>query len=88
MNVTIDLSDQNAAALAAQARAAHMPTERYLAHIVERALDSQHRGDQAALERHLDSMATAVIPETTPEEMEAALGEALRTVRPQRHWRP
>jgi hypothetical protein len=50
MNVTIDLSEQNAAALEAQARAAHMPTERYLAKIVERALQLQHRpgaSDQA-----------------------------------------
>ena len=30
MNVTIDLSEQNAAALEAQARAARMPPERYL----------------------------------------------------------
>jgi len=41
MNVTIDLSEQNAAALEAQARAAHMPTERYLTKIVERALHHQ-----------------------------------------------
>ena len=44
MNVTIDLSEQNAAALEAQARAAHMPPERYLSKIVERAL----HGDQPA----------------------------------------
>jgi len=31
MNATIDLSEQNAAALEAQARAAHMPPERCLA---------------------------------------------------------
>jgi hypothetical protein len=42
MNVTIDLSEQNAAALEAQARAAHMPPERYLGKIVARAL----HGDQ------------------------------------------
>ncbi len=41
MNVTIDLSEQNAAALEAQARAAHMPPERYLTEIVERALHRQ-----------------------------------------------
>jgi hypothetical protein len=44
MNVTIDLSEQNAAALEAQARAAHMPPERYLSKIVARAL----RGDESA----------------------------------------
>ena len=36
MTVTIDLSEQNAAALESQARAAPMPTEHYLAHIVAR----------------------------------------------------
>lgn len=86
MNLTIDLSEQNAAALEAQARAAHMPLDRYLAQIVERALDSQHRRDVATLEQHLDDMASKVIPETTPEEMEAALAEALARVRPQRSW--
>ena len=40
MHVTIDLSDKNAAALDAQARAAHMPKESYLREIVERALHS------------------------------------------------
>lgn len=41
MHVTIDLSDKNAAALEAQARAAHMPKESYLREIVERALHGQ-----------------------------------------------
>jgi len=45
MNVTIDLSEQSAAALEAQARAAHMPPERYLSKIVARALHSQHPGE-------------------------------------------
>jgi hypothetical protein len=40
MNVTIDLSEQNAAALEAQARKAHMPPESYLSEIVARALHS------------------------------------------------
>jgi hypothetical protein len=44
MNVTIDLSEQNAAALEAQARAAHLPLESFLNKIVERAL----QGDQPA----------------------------------------
>jgi hypothetical protein len=46
MNVTIDLSEQNAAALEAQARAAHMPPERYLSKIVARALHSGHPGEK------------------------------------------
>ncbi|MFN0101451.1 MAG: hypothetical protein ACKV2U_05095 [Bryobacteraceae bacterium] len=87
MNVTIDLSDDNAAALASQARAAQMPTERYLAHIVERALQRRHRRAVVQLERHLDEMASQTRLETTLEEMEAALEEALTNVRPRRIWR-
>ena len=46
MNVTIDLSEQNAAALEAQARAAHMPPERYLSEIVARALHGEQPAEQ------------------------------------------
>jgi hypothetical protein len=45
MNMTIELSEQNAAALEAQARAAHMPPESYLSKIVVRALHDQHPGE-------------------------------------------
>jgi hypothetical protein len=45
INVTIDLSEQNAAALEAQARAAHMPPESYLSKIVARALHCQPAGE-------------------------------------------
>jgi len=55
--LTIDLSEQNAAAL----------DERYLAQIVERALASQHNRDRERLEHHLDYMASQVTAETTPE---------------------
>jgi hypothetical protein len=88
MNLTIDLSEQNAAALEAQARTARMPAERYLAQIVARALERQHRRDAENLSKHLDVMASQVAPETTVEEMEAALQDALAHVRPQRSWRP
>jgi hypothetical protein len=88
MNLTIDLSEQNAAALEAQARAARMSAERYLAHIVARALERQHRRDAENLGKHLDTMASHVAPETTSEEMEAALQEALTHVRPHRSWQP
>jgi len=88
MNLTIDLSEQNAAALEAQARAARMPAERYLAHIVARALERQHRRDAENLGKHLDTMASQVALETTSEEMEAALQEALAHVRPHRSWQP
>ena len=40
------------------------------------------------LERHLDYMASQVTAETTPDEMEAAISDALASVRPQRSWRP
>jgi hypothetical protein len=86
MNLTIDLSEQNAAALEAQARAAHMPAEQYLAHIVARALERQHQRDAVNLAKHLDYMASQVAPDTTAEEMEAALQEALAQVRPHRSW--
>jgi non-ribosomal peptide synthetase component F len=86
LNLTIDLSEQDAAALEAQARAARMPADRYLAQIVTRALERQHRRDAEKLEKHLDYMAAQVAPETTTEEMEAALQEALSLVRPHRNW--
>src|ERR1700722_3436383 len=54
MNLTIDLSDHNAAELEAQARAACMPADRYLAEIVAHALESQHRNKVRRLEEHLD----------------------------------
>jgi len=88
MAVTVELSPEKEAALASQARAAHMPTERYLAEIVERALDNHRRKAAAMLGQHLDSMAAGISPETTSAEMEAALEEALAHARPQRLWRP
>jgi len=86
MNLTIDIPEQKAAALEAQARAAHMQTEDYLVRVVEWALDTRRRFDAESLGRHLDYMASKVAPETTPEEMEAALAEALEHARPRRNW--
>jgi hypothetical protein len=88
MNLTIDLPDHNAAELEAQARAARMPADRYLALIIVHSLESWHRNKVHELEKHLDDMASQVVPETTAEEMEAALQEALDHVRPQRTWQP
>lgn len=88
MNVTIDLSDDHASALASRARAARMPTERFIAHILERALERQRRQASAHLRQHLERMASQIPPETTPEQMEAALEEALTAVRPRRDWEP
>jgi hypothetical protein len=65
-----------------------MPAERYLADIVARALVRQHRRDAENLRKHLDDMASQVAPDTTAEEMEAALQDALTQVRPRRSWRP
>jgi hypothetical protein len=50
--------------------------------------ERQHRRDAENLGKHLDYMASQVAPETTPEEMEAALQEALTHVRPHRSWQP
>jgi hypothetical protein len=46
MNVTIDLPEQAAAALEAQARAAQMPKETYLVKIVQKALHSESCGEE------------------------------------------
>jgi hypothetical protein len=86
MSLTIDLSKELEAALASQARAARMDTERYLAHIVEHALKRQRARAATNLQRHLDRIAAQVLPEPTPEEMEAALEAALAETRPQRSW--
>ncbi len=86
MNLTINLSEQDAAALEAQARAAHMPAKDYLSTIVARVLEHQRSRNAENLSQHLDKMAGQIVPETTPAEMEAALAEALAHVRPQRTW--
>jgi len=86
MNLTIDLPEQAAAVLEAQARAARISTERYLAQIVTNSLERQHRRDSENLAAHLDHMASQVHRETTEEEMEGALQEALSQVRPHRLW--
>lgn len=88
MSMNIDLSAENTATLAAQARAAGMLPERYLAQIVAHALE-RHRADAARkLSQHLDYMASQVRPDVTTQEMEAALEEALAAVRPRRNWQP
>jgi len=88
MNLTINLSDHNAAELEAQARAARMPADRYLAEIIAHALESQHRNKVRRLEEHLDTMASHVVPGTTAEQMEAALQDALDHVRQRRTLQP
>ncbi len=87
MTLTIDLPEQKAAALAAQAKAMNISTESYLARIVERALDRQQIRAADALIEHLDYMASKIVPGTAPEELESALDEALEHVRPRRAWR-
>lgn len=49
MNVTFDLSEQNAEVLEAQARAADLPTAHYLARIVEQVLHTSAAAGQAEL---------------------------------------
>ena len=86
MAVTVELSPEKEAALASRARAADMPTERYLTEIVEHALDIHQARASEMLRRHLDVMAARVSPDTTSDEMEIALEEALANVRPHRNW--
>jgi hypothetical protein len=87
MSLIIDLSDEVQTSLASKARAANMPTEDYAARIIEHALRIQSRRAAENLERSLDQLEVAFPLETTPEQMEAALEEALAAVRPQRCWR-
>jgi hypothetical protein len=87
MNLTIDLSEQNAAELEAAAREARMPADRYLEKIVANALETRHRSKVRNLEDHLDYMASQAVPGATDDEMEAALQEALVSVRQRRTWR-
>lgn len=86
MSLTIDLSKEAEAALASQARAAHMSAERYLSQIIENALQRQHRIAAENLAQHLDQMASQILPGTTPEELEEALEAALEAARPRRSW--
>jgi hypothetical protein len=86
MNLTINLSEHDAAALEAQARAAHMPAKDYLSTIVARVLERQRAQNAENLSQHLDKMAGKIVPETTSAEMEAAFTEALAQVRPHRTW--
>jgi hypothetical protein len=88
MNLTIDLSEQHAAELEAEARAARMPADRYLAQIVAHALESRHKSKVQRLEKHLDYIAAQIVPGTTADEMEAALQAALDHVRQRRSWQP
>jgi len=88
MNVTIGLTEENAAELEAQARAARMPADRYLAEVVAHALESRHRDKVRKLEQHLDTMAAQVVPGTTADEMETALEAALSQVRQHRTLHP
>ena len=87
MTIIIDLPDEVQASLASKARAANMATEDYAARIIEHALRIQSRRAAENLERSLDQLEAAFPPETTPEQMEAALEKALAAVRPQRSWR-
>ena len=84
MSMTLELPIDVEATLAFQARAAQMSTELYLAQLVERAVEGRRRNAAEQLIKHLDVMASEVAPDTTPEQMEAALEEALAAVRPKR----
>ena len=82
MSMILELPKDVEAALAFQARAAQMPTELYLAKLVELAVANRRRAAGEQLRRHLDVMADSLNPDTTAEQMEAALDKALAAVRP------
>ena len=63
-----------------------MSTERYVADIIGSAIEHSRVRAAGDLERQLDVMAAQIPAETTPEQMEAALEEALAAVRPRRGW--
>lgn len=84
--MTFELPKDVEAALAFQARAARMPSEEYLAKIVQRAVENRCRLAVEQLIRHLDVMADQVMPDTSPEQIEVALNDALAAVRPHRIW--
>ena len=86
MSMILELPKDVEATLAFQARAAQMPTELYLAQFVERAVEGRRGSAAEKLVKHLDVMAAVMAPDTTPEQMEAALEEALAAVRPKRSW--
>jgi hypothetical protein len=79
MQVTIDLSEQDASALEAQAREAQMPPERYLSKVVERAL---HVGEAAEEPRKPRKSAYGLLakygPGPTEEEIEENRREMFR----------
>lgn len=86
MSMILDLPKDVEAALAAQARAAQMAPEQFLAKMVAQAVENRRRAAAAQLAGHLDTMAATIAPETTTAEMEAALEDALAAVRPHRTW--
>lgn len=66
MSIVLKLPKDIEAAFAFQARAAQMPTERYLAHIVELAVESRRRMAAERVRHHLATMAECIAPGTTP----------------------
>lgn len=86
MSMILELPKDVEAALAFQARAAHMSTEQYLAMMVERAVDNRRRQAAEQLRQHLGVMAESMAPDTSSAQMEAAFDDALAAVRPHRGW--
>jgi hypothetical protein len=86
MSRILELSKEGEAAVALPAPAAQMPAEQYLVHIVELAVENRRRIAAEQLGLHLEEMAECIAPETTSEQMEAALQDALAAIRPQRAW--
>lgn len=84
MSMIVELSKDVEAALAVQAKAAQLPTEVFLAKMVELAVENRRRIAVEQLRQHLGVMAESIPAETTPDEMERAFEDAFAAIRPMR----
>jgi hypothetical protein len=95
--LVIHLSPEEEEALTAKARARDVSLEEYAHELLRRNLlragsaapapEGEERRQAAdQLMQHLDSMAAKVAPETTQEDLESAIDEALREAGTRRHW--
>ena len=99
MSLVIDLSPEEEGALAARAHARGVSPERYARHLLRRNLllggrllpgpEGKERQRAAErLSRHIGDMAGKIAPDTSSEEMDAAIDEALTRAGTRREWAP
>lgn len=84
--MTLELPKEIEAARTVQARAASMSPDQYLARLLEPALTNQRREAAERLCQYLTQPETGLNPSVASAELEAALDEALATIRPIRRW--